>query len=256
MKKLLGCAITIALVVSSAFIFTSCGDEKQEVELMGISKYSRTQMGELIEYDVSNHQVNENGQITSFDLHRTNIETVEKSSITIDHVDSDDSTVLLKRDEDGNIISAKTVVPDLGYQMYEYTYDDDLIDTMTYSTDWGGTDKYTIKSTYEKDGGNVTSMDAECIKGTGFANPEVYGYNDNGDVNKVSIAPESDTNAYVEIEYNKDGYVTKITNFNANGAFMTREFEYTSLGKTVTAKTGFKKWQENSIIDDALQNCN
>lgn len=132
MKKLLGCAITIALVVSSAFIFTSCGDEKQEVEFMGISKYSRTQMGELIEYDVSNHQVNENGQITSFDLHRTNIETVEKSSITIDRVDSDDSTVLLKRDEDGNIISAKTEVPDLGYQMYEYTYDDDLIDTMTY----------------------------------------------------------------------------------------------------------------------------
>lgn len=257
MKKSIAVILTITLAISSAMLFTACGEEEApEVELMGISKYSRTQFGELMEYDVTDHRVNENGQITQFDVYRTNIEKVGDSAIEQEHIPSDNSIIVLERDDSGSIAAARTEIPGYGYQMHELTYKDGLIDTDSYSSDWSTLAPYTLQYTYEKADGNISLMNAECIQGDQATYPYAYEYNDTGDVDKVVLDPEAASHAYVEIEYDENGNVTKITNFNADGPFLVREFEYTSLGQKVKAKTGFQKWQEFDTIDKALLTVN
>ena len=75
---------------------------------------------------------------------------------------------------------------------------------------------------------------------------------------RITRTVTSDLIIYVDIEYDENGCVTKITSTNPDGVFLVCEFEYTSLGqvgKEDTVKTGFRKWQEFSVIEEALKNC-
>lgn len=277
MKKTISSILTMALVISSLIILTACGGtelkqsgaaepatkepavEEQGIELMGISKYSRMELGMLMEFDVSNHQVNKNGKITQFDLHRTKREKLQEDGALLENVTTDESTITLKYDENGDIISARTDIPGYGFTMHELTYADSLIDTNTYSTDWSTFEEpYKLQFTYEENDGAVMSSKGERLEGKKSTYPCDYEYNENGDVTRIIRTAASDYIVYVDIEYDANGNVTKITSTNPKGVFLVCEFEYTSLGmvgKENTAKSGYRKWQEFSIIEEALKNC-
>ena len=279
MKKKTSVIMTIALAISAVMIFTACGGAEQPkpqgsgaaepaatepateqgVELMGISKYARTELGVRTEFDVSNHQVNEKGQITQFDLHRTAREKVKSDGALLEVVDTEDSTVSFQYDENGNIISAKTDIPGYGFTMYELTYLDGLIDTKAYSTDWSTVENpYKLQFTYGESDGTVTSSEGKRLEGVKSSYPCEYEYNENGDVTRIIRTAAPDFIVYVDIEYDENGCVTKITSTNPKEVFLVCEFEYTSLGpvgKADTTKNGYGKWQDFSIIEEALKNC-
>lgn len=229
------------------------------VELMGIGKYSRTELGMLMEFDVSGHQVNEYGQITQFDLHRTNLEQLKEDGALLEAVDTEDSSVVLEYDGNGDIVSARTDIPDYGFTMHELTYEDGLINTDAYSTDWSTAVKpYKFQFVYEENDGIVLSSEGERLEGTKTPYPCEYEYNENGDVTRITRTVTPDLIIYVDIEYDGNGCVSKITSTNPDGVFLVCEFEYTSLGQVGnadTVKTGFRKWQEFSVIEEALKNC-
>lgn len=235
-------------------------ETEQKIELFGIIKYSRTELGMRMEYDVSDHQINENGQIMQFSLHRTKREQVSEGGTLLEEVDTEDSTIALVYDGNGMIVSARTDIPGYGYQMHELSYKDGLIDTDEYSTDWSTVEKpYKHQFTYEVKDSTVTSNEGKRIEGTKSVYPHEYAYNDNGNVSIITINPGTDYQAVWEIEYDNNGNVTKIiSSNNVYGTFLVREFEYVSLGtirETDAGKTGFQKWQEFSIIEESLMNC-
>ena len=75
---------------------------------------------------------------------------------------------------------------------------------------------------------------------------------------KITRIASKDFIVYVDIEYDENGCVKKITSTNPDGVFLICEFEYTSLGQSGKAdavRTGFRKWQDFSTIEAALKNC-
>ena len=213
------------------------------VEVMGISRYSRTELGMRMEFEVSGHQVNENGQITRFDIHRTMLEQVQEGGALLEAVDTEDSTIILEYDGNGDIISARTEIPGYGFTMHELAYKDGLIDTDAYSTDWSTVEEpYKLEFAYEESDGTVIRRKGERLEGSKSSYPCEYEYNENGDVTKMTRVVTSDLKVYLDIEYDENGCVTKITGTNPEGVFLVCEFEYTSLGqvgKADTVRTGF-----------------
>ena len=282
MKKILSMFITAALTLSAVMILAGFGgpgrimqSETEEqtaedraehqgpmepgAEVMGIIRYSRTELGMLTEFDVSNHQVNENGQITQFDLHRTRREKVLPDGSLLQDVDSEDSTISLEYGESGDILSARTDIPGYCFTVHELTYTDGLIDTDAYDTDWCTSENpYKLQFTYEQSDGTVKRSEGKRLAGQKSSYPCEYEYNETGDVTRIIRTASPEFIVYMDIEYDENGCVTKITGTNPRGVFLICTFEYESLGevgKAGTAKSGFRKWQEFSVIEEALKNC-
>ena len=117
---------------------------------------------------------------------------------------------------------------------------------------------YKFQFAYEENDGIVLSSEGERLEGTKTPYPCEYEYNENGDVTRITRTVTPDLIVHVDIEYDENGCVTKTTSTNPDGVFLVCEFEYTSLGqvgKEDTVKTGFRKWQEFSVIEEALKNC-